>query len=94
MPPDVEEKDPLVFLGAALLPLPCDMPGTRYDERKNPDEKVGGRQSFKSEDGRVFAVKTVKPVDEEGAEAVFLKKEEARIRRAEKSRQKKLHGVE
>ena len=48
----------------------------------------------KSEDGRVFAVKTVKPVDEEGAEAVFLKKEEARIRRAEKSRQKKLHGVE
>ena len=38
----------------------------------------------KSEDGRVFAVKTVKPVDEEGAEAVFLKKEEARIRRAEK----------
>ena len=29
----------------------------------------------KSEDGRVFAVKTVKPVDEEGAEAVFLKKE-------------------
>ena len=47
-----------------------------------------------SEDGRVFAVKTVKPVDEEGAEAVFLKKEEARIRRAEKSRQKKLHGVE
>ena len=48
----------------------------------------------KSENGRVFAVKTVKPVDEEGAEAVFLKKEEARIRRAEKSRQKKLHGVE
>ena len=48
----------------------------------------------KSEDGRVFAVKTVKPVDEEGAEAVFLKKEEARIHRAEKSRQKKLHGVE
>ena len=48
----------------------------------------------KSDDGRVFAVKTVKPVDEEGAEAVFLKKEEARIRRAEKSRQKKLHGVE
>ena len=48
----------------------------------------------KSEDGRVFAVKTVKPVDEEGAEAVFLKKEEARIRRAEKSRQKKFHGVE
>lgn len=48
----------------------------------------------KSEDGRVFAVKTVKPVDEEGAEAVFQKKEEARIRRAEKSRQKKLHGAE
>lgn len=48
----------------------------------------------KSEDGRIFAVKTVKPVDEEGAEAVYQKKEEARIRRAEKSRQKKLHGME
>ena len=52
VPPDVEEKDPLVFLGAALLPLPCDMPGTRYDERKNPDEKVGGRQSFCRKDGK------------------------------------------
>ena len=48
----------------------------------------------KSEDGRIFAVKTVKPVDEKGAEAVYQKKEEARIRRAEKSRQKKLHGME
>lgn len=28
----------------------------------------------KSEDGRIFAVKTVKPVDEEGAEAVYQKK--------------------
>ena len=82
MPSDAAEEDPLVFLRTALLSVSCNMSGTRHDERK------------KSEDGRVFAVKTVKPVDEEGAEAVFLKKEEARIRRAEKSRQKKLHGVE
>lgn len=42
----------------------------------------------KSEDGRVFAVKTQKMVDAEGAELIAKKKEETRMRRAEKSKRK------
>ena len=52
MPPDAAEEDPLVFLRTTLLSVSCNMSGTRYDERKNPDEKVGGRQSFCRKDGK------------------------------------------
>lgn len=43
----------------------------------------------KAEDGRVFAVRTIKPVDEEGAAEISRKKEEARIKRNERNRQKR-----
>jgi inhibitor of KinA sporulation pathway (predicted exonuclease) len=52
MPSDAAEEDPLVFLRTALLSVSCNMSGTRYDERKDPDEKVGGRQSFCRKDGK------------------------------------------
>lgn len=43
----------------------------------------------RSEDGLVFAVKTQKLVDEAGAELVAKKKEETKLRRAERSKTKK-----
>lgn len=43
----------------------------------------------KTEDGRVFAVKTQKLVNQAGGEAVAQKKEETRLRRAERSKMKK-----
>lgn len=43
----------------------------------------------KSEDGLVFAVKTIKLVDEEGARQVELKKEEAKKKRAERNKLKR-----
>ena len=45
----------------------------------------------KAEDGSIFVVKTQKLVGEEGAEFVARKKEEARVRRAERLKTKK-HG--
>ncbi len=44
----------------------------------------------KTENGQVFAVKTVKPVDEAGAEEISAKKEESRKKRSEKNRQRRL----
>lgn len=44
----------------------------------------------KAEDGSVFAVRTEKMVDEEGAGLVARKKEEARVRRIEKQKVKKV----
>lgn len=43
----------------------------------------------RAEDGSVFAVKTLKPASQEAAEMVEKKKEEARLKRAEKSRARK-----
>ena len=40
----------------------------------------------KTEDGQVYAVKTVKQVDEEGARAVEIKKEETKKKRSERSK--------
>lgn len=48
----------------------------------------------KAEDGGVFAVKTQKLVDREGADLVVKKREENRIRRAERSKMKKHHVTE
>jgi len=42
-----------------------------------------------AEDGSVFAVKTQKLVDEEGAQVVYKKKEEVRLRRSGRSKAKK-----
>lgn len=42
----------------------------------------------KLDDGRVFAVRTQKLVDTDGAEVIVKKKEETRLRRVEKSRRK------
>ncbi|MBQ6856338.1 MAG: hypothetical protein IJO13_04460, partial [Lachnospiraceae bacterium] len=44
----------------------------------------------KTEDGFIYAVKTQKMVDEAGAELIAAKKEEVKIRRAERSKSKKL----
>ena len=44
----------------------------------------------KAEDGSIFAIKTLKCVDREGAEAIEKRKEEARIRRAERLRNRKI----
>ena len=44
----------------------------------------------KTEDGYVFAVKTQKLVSEEEAERIAQKKEETRIRRAERNKSKKM----
>lgn len=44
----------------------------------------------KTEDGFIFAVKTQKLVDEETAEMVIKKKEETKLRRAERNKSKKL----
>lgn len=44
----------------------------------------------KAEDGTVFAIRTIKPVDAKGSEAIAKKKEEARMKRVEKSRTRKL----
>ena len=43
----------------------------------------------KTEDGQVYAVKTVKQVDEEGARAVEIKKEETKKKRSERSKGKR-----
>ena len=43
----------------------------------------------KTEDGQVYAVKTVKQVDEEGARAVEIKKEETKTKRSERSKGKR-----
>lgn len=48
----------------------------------------------KAEDGGIFAVKTQKLVGQDGAEAVAQKKEEARLRRAERGKLKKHMVVE
>ena len=81
MPPDVEEKDPLVFLEPEILLLSGGLPGARLYEGKDPDEK--------SEDGSFFAVKTTKLVGEEGAAYVEQKKEETKKKRAERNKAKK-----
>lgn len=44
----------------------------------------------KAENGQVFVVKTIKPVNEEGAAEISLKKEEERKKRNERNRQKRL----
>lgn len=44
----------------------------------------------RSEQGKIYAVKTMKPVDEAGAERVFRKKEEQRQKRRERSSTKKI----
>ena len=44
----------------------------------------------KSEQGKYYVVKTMKPVDEAGAENVFHKKEEQRQKRRERSSTKKI----
>ena len=44
----------------------------------------------KAENGQVFVVKTIKPVDEAGAAEISLKKEEERKKRNERNRQKRL----
>lgn len=46
----------------------------------------------KTEDGFVYAVKTLKLVDDSGAEMVANKKEEMKIRRAERNKAKKLRN--
>ena len=43
MPPDLAEKDPLVFLKPEILLLSGGLPGARLYEGKDPDEEVGGR---------------------------------------------------
>ena len=43
----------------------------------------------RAENGKVFVVKTIKPVDEEGAAEISLKKEEERKKRNERNRQKR-----
>lgn len=43
----------------------------------------------KTEDGQVYAVKTVKQVDEEGARAVEIKREETKKKRSERSKGKR-----
>lgn len=43
----------------------------------------------KTEDGQVYAVKTVKQVDEEGARAVEIKKEETKKKRSERNKGKR-----
>ena len=43
----------------------------------------------KTEDGQVYAVKTVKQVDEEGARVVEIKKEEMKKKRSERSKGRK-----
>ena len=81
MPPDLAEKDPLVFLKPEILLLSGGLPGARLYEGKDPDEEVGGRI--------VFAVKTTKLVGEEGAAYVEQKKEETKKKRAERNKAKK-----
>ena len=44
----------------------------------------------KTEDGFFFAVKTLKLVDQEGADMVVKKKEETKLKRAERTKAKKL----
>mgnify|MGYP000091452892 FL=1 len=43
----------------------------------------------RSDDGRVYAVKTMKLVDEEGARQISEKKEEAKKKRIEKTKHRK-----
>lgn len=43
----------------------------------------------RSDDGRIYAVKTMKLIDEEGARQIYEKKEEARKKRVEKTRHRK-----
>ena len=48
----------------------------------------------RSDDGKVYVVKTMKLVDEEGARQIYEKKEEARKKRVERTKMKRLHKKE
>ena len=82
MPPDLAEKDPLVFLKPENFYF-CLAVCPEHGYMK------GKIRMKKSEDGSFFAVKTTKLVGEEGAAYVEQKKEETKKKRAERNKAKK-----